>query len=297
MLKPEFLAAGLAALLAVAVPAAHLLPSPAGAQEVAPGLTQVADSTRAAALADLMRMDQTFAIMAEEGRAHGADLEEGSFPGRGGAAWARTVEAIYDPAVMKTRFLAAFDAGLGGNPAALDRAEAFFGSDLGQRILTLELDARRAMIDKDVTEAAEVAAEKMQAARDPRLRLIRKMIEACDLVEMNVAGALTANLAFTQGLAETMPRDQAQPADEMMAAVWAQEAAVRSSTTTWLYSYLVMAYAPLSEDELQSYIDYWASPEGQALNAALFTAFDAVFVPLSQDLGRATGRAAQSSDI
>lgn len=309
MPKPhlELLAAGFAAALAVTLPATHLMTAPARAQGQAqeqgqPGasaeaLTQAAAPSAAARLADLMRMDQTFAIMVEEGKAHGADLEKGFFPGRGGAAWAQTVARIYDPALMQSRFVAAFEAALKSDPAAVAEAEAFFGSALGQKVLGLEIDARRAMIDDDISEAAEVAAEKMKAARDPRLRLIRRMIEAGDLVEMNVAGALGANLAFSRGLSDAMPPGQRQDPDDMMAEVWGQEAGIRASTTTWLYSYLTMAYAPLSDAELKSYIDFWASPAGKAVNAALFAGSDAVFAPLSQDLGAAVAGTAQSTDI
>lgn len=295
MPKPEFLAAGLVCALALAVPVAPLMPGAVLAQEA--GLTQVSESAPAAVLADLMRMDETFAIMAEEGRAHGTEIEAGSFPGRGGAGWAATVARIYDTERMRTRFLAVFAEALKNDPAAIEAASRFFGSDLGQRILTLELDARRAMIDDDVSEAAEVTAEKMKAARDPRLRLVRKMIEAADLVEMNVAGALSANLAFARGMAETLPSARSQPAEDMLSEIWGQESGIRASTTTWLYSYLVMAYAPLSDAELQSYVDFWAAPEGKAVNAALFAAFDAAFVPISEELGQAVGAMSQSRDI
>lgn len=282
------LVAGLAVALTVLAPT--LTPTRALAQAEA----AVAD---AATLADLLQMDETFAIMAEEGLAHAEDLEEGYFPGRGGKLWADTVARIYDPAMLHARFMTGFEAALAEDPAALEAATAFFGSDLGQKIVRLELDARRAMIDEHVSEAAEVAAEKMQAARDPRLRLIRRFIEAGDLVETNVAGALSANLAFAQGLDEMTPPDMRQSADDLMVSVWGQEGAIRASTTTWLYSYLNMAYAPLSDDELQAYVDWTLTPEGQKVNAALFSAFDAAYVPVSRALGEAVGRTAVTMDL
>lgn len=286
MPRPAILAALLAAgLLSPLLPVPALAPA-AQAQEAAPD---------AAALAGLLRMDETFAIMAEEGRVHGDDLEEAFFPGRGGAHWDETVAAIYDTARLRDRFLAAFAAAYAGHDADLAAAAAFFGTDLGQRILRLEIEARRAMLDPDITEEAEVQAEKMKEARDPRLRLIRDLIEAGDLLEMNVAAALTANLEFTRGLAETAPQDI--PAEEMMADVWGQEAATRASTSTWLFSYMALAYGPLTDADLGAYVDFWETPAGQTLNAALFAGFDAAFAPVSRDLGLATGRIARGIDI
>jgi len=58
-----------------------------------------------------------------------------------------------------------------------------------------------------------------------------------------------------------------------------------------------LAYSPLTEAEMESYIRFWESPAGQRLNAALFAAFDTVFRDVSQDLGRAAGIAMQGRDI
>ena len=174
---------------------------------------------------------------------------------------------------------------------------AFFNSDLGQRVVDLEIEARRAFLDTEAEEAARVAADDRFAARDPKVELVKRFIEAGDLVEMNVAGALSGNLAFLTGMSETVLYGEAMPTDQLMSDVWAQEEQIRDDSTAWLYAYLGLAYAPLTEAELQSYVDFMESPEGKRLNGALFIAFNDVFRQVSYDLGRAAGLAIQGTDI
>ena len=114
---------------------------------------------------------------------------------------------------------------------------------------------------------------------------------------MNVAGALSGNLAFLTGLDEAGVNGTRLPQDELLSQVWGQEAQIRDDTQVWLQSYLGLAYDPLTEAELETYIAFWESPAGQRLNAALFLAFDAVFSGVSHDLGRAAGAAMLSQEI
>ncbi|MGL6210744.1 MAG: hypothetical protein ACRC14_13055 [Paracoccaceae bacterium] len=255
----------------------------------------MADAARLVALSDLLQIGPAIEVMAEEGLAYGRDLEAGMFPGQGGPGWEAVVALIYDPATMRERFDAAFVDALAGSPH-VGAIEAFFGSDLGQRALTLEVSARRALLDPEVEEAAKLAYSGI-AADAPRLRALRQFVEVNDLIESNVMGALNANLAFFQGMAELTGLDQAVPEDQMLADVWAQEGQVRQDTEDWLMPFLALAYKPLSDEDLAAYQAFSESDAGQALNAALFAAFDVLFTSVSRDLGRAAGRQVQGQDL
>jgi hypothetical protein len=247
-------------------------------------------------LAQVMQLDALFQVLREEGIAHGEDLQVDMFPAGGGANWTAEVAGIYDLARLQPAFTEVLRAELADKPEVLEAIIGFFASDLGQRVIGLEIEARRAFLDTAAEEAARVAAEDAVAARDPKVALIRRMIEAGDLLEMNVAGALSGSLAFVTGMADSGAYG-AIPQDQLLSDVWGQEEQVRADTSSWLNSYLGLAYHPLSEADLESYISFWESPEGQQLNAALFSAFDKVFRQVSLDLGRAAGRAMQGSDI
>jgi hypothetical protein len=258
---------------------------------------QPAATVSIARLGEVMQLDELFEVLRDEGVAHGATMEADMFPSGGGDAWTAAVSHIYDARVLRARFNEALQAELASHPEAMAEIIAFFASDLGQRIVSLEIEARRAFLDTATEEAARVAADEQASSRDFKVDLIRRMIEAADLLEMNVAGAMSGNLAFMQGMSLTGVYGTAMPEDQMLSDVWAQEEQTRADTSSWLYAYLGLAYDPLTEAEFQAYIDFAESPAGRRLNAALFVAFDKVFLKVSFDLGRAAGTAMQGRDI
>lgn len=273
------------------------LASPVLAQSSDGQTTQAPAEVSVAALSQALQLEALFVALREEGLGYGETLEADMFPGGGGPQWAAAVAAIYDPVTLRELFEASLQAELGADPDAMTGILAFFTSDLGQRVIGLEIEARRAFLDTATEEAARVAAENRLANRDPKARLLERFIAAGDLVEMNVAGALSGNLAFMAGMSETGVYGDAMPAEDLMSNVWAQEQQIRDDTTSWLYAYLGLAYDPLTEADLQTYIDFMESPEGKRLNAALFIAFNDVFRQVSHDLGRAAGLAMIGTDI
>lgn len=276
----------LSALLAAALPAAAETPANPAATEVS-----------VATVAEVMQLDALFEVLREEGMSHGATLEADMMPGGAGPGWHATLDRIYDVPTLRAKFGAALDAELSTDPEALAAIIAFFSSDAGKRVVTLEIEARRDFLDTATEEAARVAADKLASGRDPRHRLIQRMIEAGDLLETNVAAAMSGNVAFISGMSGSGAYGNAMPEDQILSDVWAQEEQIRADTSSWLFAYLGLAYAPLSEAELQAYVDFSESPAGHRLNAALFVAFDAVYRQVSYDLGRATGIAMQGRDI
>jgi hypothetical protein len=277
----------LAALLALSAPLAPL----AQAQEAPAAQADVP------ALAEALRLEELFAVLRDEGLAYGAKLEAQMFPGGGGPRWQAEVGAIYDSTRLRSGFDAVLQRELGQDPAVLAEIMGFFTSDLGRRVVGLEIDARRAFLDEAQEDAARVAAETRAANRDPKVKILDRFIAAGDLVEMNVAGGLSGNLAFLTGMAETGAPGSVLPQEELMSQVWAQEEQIRSDTSSWLQAYLGLAYDPLAEAELTAYAEFMESPAGQRLNAALFAAFDEVFRAVSYQLGRAAGTAMLGRDI
>lgn len=281
-------------LLALAVGLAGPLPA-------APALAETPAGVPQAALADLMRAMQVpdlMVVLRDEGMDYALSLDADLFGGTGGSGWRATVERVHDLAQMQSRFEAALAAALGEDGEAVAAAIAFFDTERGQHILSLELEARRALLDDAVDDAAKARFGEMVADRDPRLDLLRRFAEANDLVEMNVQGALNANLAFYRGLAEAGgPGSEDLTEDQMLSDVWSQEPDVRSETEAWLFPFLALAYASLSDADLEAYIAYSESAEGKRLNAALFAAFDTLFNAQSYDLGLATGLQLAGQDI
>jgi len=257
--------------------------------------TGPARAERSDALFAALGLADTLEIMREEGIAYGLEIAPELFPGRGGARWAAMVEQVYDYDRMDRGLRQAFDAALAD--VDLAPAEEFFGSEQGRRIVTLEVTARRAMLDPDVEAAARTRLDEMILDGDARLAAVRAFVEANDLIEENVVGALNANYAFYAGLAEGGAFPDAPTEAEILRDVWSQEPAIRDDTEEWVFAYLILAYRPLDAADLAAYTAFSETETGQAVNRAMFQAFDTMFVTLSRRLGLAAAQFIAGEDL
>lgn len=251
----------------------------------------IADVARALRLPDLL------AVMREEGIRYGRELEAELFPGAGGGRWESLVAAIHETGRMQRIVEGRLEAELGAEPDATEAILTFFAADPGARIVALELAGREALLDDSVRDAAELAWQDMQAQGDPRLALIGRLVEANDLLEQNVAGALNGNMAFYRGMIDGGAMAATMPEAELMADLWSQEPQIRAETEAWLMPYMVLAYRPLSDADLEAYVTFSRSVAGQVLNRALFAAFEQLFGMVSRDLGVAAAQMVTGEDI
>lgn len=245
---------------------------------------------KALALIQALNLKEVVEVMQDEGLAYGNDLEAQMFPGKGGKSWSDSVKGIYAVDRILPNFSTAFEAALDQGGGDVDAMLAFVQSDLGHRAVTLEVSARQALLDQAVEDAAKVKLGQMQASDDPRLAAIKNFVVTNNLIESNVTGGLNANLAFYKGLATAGGLAQPMSEEDMLSEVWSQEASLRADTEEWLYSFMALAYAPLTDAELQAYTDFSASKPGRDMNRAMFAAFDLVFVDVSGRLGHAAAQ-------
>lgn len=245
------------------------------------------------ALAELLRLDEVIAVLQDEGLTYGAELDQDMLDGQGGAFWEEEVARIY----QTDRITDAVTSALADHMTDQHRikAAAFFDTALGQRILSLEIAARIAMADGDIEHIARTTFADLKGTDGQRLKAVSRFVSVNDLIERNVAGALNANYYFLIGMGDGGIGKMTE--DQIVAEVWAQESETRADTESWLFSFLLMAYHPLSNAELQAYINYSDTPSGQALNAALFDGFDAGYRDISYDLGQLVARTSTASDL
>ncbi len=252
---------------------------------------------RAESLVDLLRLDEVLEVMRIEGIEHGEAIGQTLLGAGDEAAWAQMVARIYDGERMQAIMVRGLEQSLPADPAVLEAVEAFFTSDLGRRVVELEVGARRAMLDDAVEEVAREAWQVLEAEGGPRVDALRRFIAVGDLVEQNVAGGLNATFAFYVGLGDSGAGFPGMGDADMLAEVQSQEPAIRSEIDGWLHAYLAMAFGPLTEAELDAYSDFFATPEGRALNAALFSGFNGMFEAMSRQLGRAAGGMMLGEDL
>jgi hypothetical protein len=283
------------AFLALALPPGAIL-----AQSAAPAPSAAAPqepvSQDIQAIFDAMRLAEMIDVMAEEGRTDAVDLAASLFPlGQVPGGWTGAVETIYDPAPMAEAVLADLATALDGADTAAIRA--FLDSAPGRRMIELETAARREMADPEAEQAAKEDAAVALAEDSPRLDLLRRYIESTDLIEGNVAGAMNSNYAYVMGLLDGGAMQREMTESDVLSDISGQEPRIRADTTEWVYSFLLKAYAPAQDADLEAVIGFAATEPGRALNRALFSTFDARYREISRALGLTAARYMTTREI
>lgn len=261
-------------------------------------LTQQNINTTEQALDQLMTLSMLQPLMrvvATEGSRHGHSLEAKLFPGKGGAKWGRVVARIQNPDRLAQMVASSLGELL--SPEDTLAATQFLESDVGRRLVEREVVARRMMLDQRVETEAKVAAASLQLAATARAVLVQEVIEALDLVSINVSGGLNANFAFYRGLLDGGAMEKGLTERDLLSIVMEQEDEIRAATQNWLQAYLTLAYAPLSDDDLLAYMAFARTDAGRRYNAAIFQGFGQVFETTSYDLAREAARVMVRADI
>lgn len=248
---------------------------------------------RVGVLAEALRLGEFVQIMVTEGKEYGAGLDRDFLNGEGGTYFAERVARIHDGARMADTLETALAETM--TQAQIDTSIAFFQTDGGRRAMDLEVSARRAFMDEAVEDAARDAVQLRKKAADSTYDGVDRFVQANDLVELNVRGALSSNYNFYRGMVAGGAYQMSER--QMREAVFRDAEEIRDDTMNWIYGYLLVAYGPLEPETLEAYIAYSESPAGQALNAALFKGYDKVFDVISFELGEAVANAMQSADL
>lgn len=243
-------------------------------------------------LAKTLRLNEVAEILQEEGARFGEQLNTDFLNGEAGAFFEDRVGEIYNADRISGILHKSMSEAL--TQAHAVEVNTFFGSALGQKIISLENSARRAFADPTIEDYA-TSTYRETDAEDPRLLQVAEYIEVNDLIERNIEGTLRSDYKFFAGLADgqgVAPNENALLAD-----LWAQREETRQQTENWLFGFLLMAYQPLSDAEMDENIAFSRSEAGQSLNRALFAGFDQLYEQISYEMGHAVGFALMASDL
>lgn len=279
-----------AALVALVVPVlTPVLPAAqegaaAGAGASAPAEAPAAEAARR--VFEALLLPGIIDVLSREGIAQGEEMA-GQIFGAGPVPpeWADLVARIHDPEAMERTLLTALTQELAGRDAAA--MAAFFETEPGRSIVARELAAREAMLSPDEEMAAKEAAAVAMAASDPRLDLLRRYIDAADVIDSNVASAMNANHAYLMALLDGGALGDGTTGSDVTGDVWAQEAQIRAETTEWVYAFLLKAYEDVPDADIEALIAFTESPAGRDLTHALNAAFDRLYIEISRALGLA----------
>lgn len=248
---------------------------------------------RMSVLVDVIKLREAAQILSVEGIEQSQELNRDMLGGTGGAAWQAQINAIYDPARMVEALRAALTETL--EPDEVEAIIAFFADDLGDQIVTLENSARVAIRDPDVEAAARARYAELLAEPTDRLGQIERYVASGDMVSRNVTSAINSNFQFFRGLADGGALEMTE--EDMLADAAGDLDEITDDTTAWLFGYLLLAYHPLTDAELDRYIAFSETQAGGALNRALFDGFGAAYEDISYALGRTVALNMAAQDL
>lgn len=238
---------------------------------------------RITVLVDVLKLREAAEILRVEGLNYAQELDGEMLDGQAGAGWHLQVETIYDAGRMVEGVRRALEEEMQG--PAVEQTITFFSSDLGTRIVELENAARQALGDQTIEDAARGRYLELSEAPSERLRSVIALAEAGDMINRNVTSAMNANYQFMRGLAVGGAIQATE--EEILADVAADIDEISEDTTSWLLGFFLLAYDPLSDDELATYLAFSQTDAGIALNRALFAGFGKAYEDISFALGQA----------
>lgn len=233
-------------------------------------------------LIDAMGVPELIVAFVTEGLDAGRSIDDAFLDGQGGDVWADTVQRLYDPARMEAELRTVMAEEL--DPAVAEQALLFFESDLGARIINLEVQARQAFLDETVENAAK-------AAPTAQAEAVTEYLASRNLIERNTDVGVAAQAAFLQGLAEASGRLGDPPDMDQL------RARIQGDTESWLRGYNALVQSAMTEDEIDIYTAFWDTEVGEAVDDALFLAFGQSYTTLSYGLGQAAGRLLPQNEL
>jgi len=242
-----------------------------------------------------MQLKGVMASIRIEGMQYGKELGQKMLQGRGGDEWLQIVATIYNENGIWDTFYHRLALELQNHE--IDEMLAFWQTDIAKQAVGLEISARLAFMDKDIEETARARFREMAAAKHPRATMLREFVEAGDLVQYNLSSAMNSSYAFSLGMVQGGAFKRVLTEEEILRSTWENEAEIRTDITEWLYAYLALAYQPMSDAQLQTYIGFSKTKAGRKLNAAQFAAYDDVFNQVSKALGLAAAQFLRGSDL
>lgn len=233
------------------------------------------------ALYDALRLDEIADIIHQEGIEQIDVYAENYVGPRSASQFAQQAQSIFARDDIQSTLLQGLET---LDPDHMATALEYFTSAQGALFAGLETTARAAISDDAVEEQAKQMVTQAQDSDPSRIALLEQSIETLKMVDYNIQAAQESQYSFLIELAQAEVIDFSQ--GEILALIAEDQGALTEMVQEWLLAFTYMAYSPVSDDDLQGYIDFQSSDAGQALNQSLFDAFRVMDVAQSQKMGR-----------
>ncbi len=191
----------------------------------------------------------------------------------------------FQPALMKADFREYL--GLALSEKEISNILTWLNTDLGQRIVAMESEASSSEgQQKMMAQAAELMKNSKRVAMAEEYIKVTHTEEQMKII----MGNMQAGMMF--GMSASMPEDKRMSFDQITKLVDSQlDPAMEQMKPVFLLS-TIFSYQSLTDEELQQYIDFYKTENGQKYNATTMAAFDLAMSKAGRRAGAAIAKAA-----
>lgn len=184
-----------------------------------------------------------------------------------GQQWTRISEQVFDRRKMRELALDILEGTL--DDGALDHAQAFYASDLGQRLVAAENAAHKVEDDEVKQEAGQRIISDLVRAGSDRVALLQRMNRAIDTADTAVKAVQQIQFRFIMAASAAGVIDLQLDAEGLRA--WQEEQAggLRMALNASAIASSAYTYQGFSDEEVRSYVRALETPLMQEVYALL----------------------------
>lgn len=194
---------------------------------------------------------------------------------------AKAIDAAFAPDRLRADMTATLSQGL--QPQHLQTVQAWYLSDLGQRIATLD---RQAGAAADPAPQLAAGSQLLQQMPDARRDLLGQLVQAVQGGELLAGLAVNTALALQLGVQSVQPGTPGLPQQALREQLQQQRPRLVDSFRRLLLASSAASYASLSDEDLSRYLAFLKSAAGRHVTDQGMKAFEAAMVRASNELGR-----------
>jgi hypothetical protein len=193
----------------------------------------------------------------------------------------RAIDLAFAPERLRADMKATLSQGL--QAQHLQTVEAWYTSDLGQRIAAMD---RQAGTRTDPVAVMQEGTLQLQAMPASRRAQLEQMVEVVQGAELLAGLAINTALAVQLGAQSVVPGAPGLPAQAMRDQLQLQRPRLVDTFRRLMLASTAASYAGLNDDEVARYLGFLKSAAGRHVTDVSMKAFEAAMVRASSELGR-----------
>jgi hypothetical protein len=205
----------------------------------------------------------------------------------------RAFKSAYAPAHLRLTAMTAFAKEI--NPGQVESITAWYDSPEG--VLITKVEESGSASQRRPGDVMKEGAEIFSHASADRQSLLKRLMEVTHATETTAAIVINTAIGVQQGLAAAQPSRAGPSIADVRAALEKQRPQLMQALANVALTSFSVMYSSVSDESLEKYIAFLASPAGADFTMLGLRALEAAFVEAARDLGREISAAKDNANL